>query len=597
MLKISRFFYFFSGLIIIFAAGFFGCNQIAGFSDKIFTASVSTPVVSDIPNASQPDKNPSEEGYFDGPVTISPQAISVGDQLDDIQEKIDIIKQQVNELIAESEKNNQPDKEDKVADDKKDQDSKNDKNKEDDSQVKNEKSGETNVCAGQININTASAEDLDKITQIGPVTALKIISARPFYSLNDLLRVNGIGEETLQKITIQGCAYVENMPIVSGGGGAGNTPIAYPKILISEVQIYPIGQRFVELYNPNNTDVDLTNWYLQRKDSNDISWNSFVSSAKFSGKIIPGNGYFLISRADSTADILFSDMTLAPNNSLALKSPDEKIVDQVAWSQIADNLSWCADFSLCSPTPRAKNIAYVVPPVPTLSGIVITTPATKVAYFTGDLLDISGLVVTGTYSDLSTQVEPVTLDNITGFDSISPTTGQVLTINFEAQTTTYTVNITEPQVVLKNILINRIQVNPIEQRFVELYNPNNQSVDLTGWYVQRKTQNAGSWGSFISSTNFAGKSISANGYFMISRQLENSDILSNITLSDNNSLALKNPSRDIVDKVGWGLAGDFETAPAQNPAAFEILSRTLGVDTNNNSLDFSLIDTTSPSDL
>jgi len=58
---------------------------------------------------------------------------------------------------------------------------------------------QTTACAGQININTASAEDLDKITEVGPATAQKIILARPFYSLNDLLKVSGIGEQPCKK--------------------------------------------------------------------------------------------------------------------------------------------------------------------------------------------------------------------------------------------------------------------------------------------------------------------------------------------------------------------------------------------------------------
>ena len=65
--------------------------------------------------------------------------------------------------------------------------------------------------SGQIDINQASAEDLDKITQIGPVTAGKIIEERnikPFESLDDLLRVKGIGETTLAKIKQEGLACV-----------------------------------------------------------------------------------------------------------------------------------------------------------------------------------------------------------------------------------------------------------------------------------------------------------------------------------------------------------------------------------------------------
>ena len=149
-------------------------------------------------------------------------------------------------------------------------------------------------------------------------------------------------------------------------------------------------------------------------------------------------------------------------------------------------------------------------------------------------------------------------------------------------------------VIPKEILINEIQINPIEQRFVELYNPNNYEVDLTGWYIQRKTQNADSWSSSVSSGNFAGKIIPAGDYFLISRELTSSDILLNITLSDNNSLTLKNPSRNIIDKVGWGQAADPESAPATNPSDGKSITRTSGIDTDNNSIDFIISDEPTP---
>ena len=53
----------------------------------------------------------------------------------------------------------------------------------------------------------------------------------------------------------------------------------------------------------------------------------------------------------------------------------------------------------------------------TLQSIAITTPATKLSYTVGDALDITGLVVTGSYSDGSTKAEGITAANITGFNS------------------------------------------------------------------------------------------------------------------------------------------------------------------------------------
>jgi len=51
-----------------------------------------------------------------------------------------------------------------------------------------------------VQINTASRDELMQIPGIGEVTANRIIEARPFVSPEDLLRVNGIGMKTLQKI-------------------------------------------------------------------------------------------------------------------------------------------------------------------------------------------------------------------------------------------------------------------------------------------------------------------------------------------------------------------------------------------------------------
>lgn len=74
------------------------------------------------------------------------------------------------------------------------------------------------------------------------------------------------------------------------------------------------------------------------------------------------------------------------------------------------------------------------------NSIAITTPAIKLTYEVGNALDISGLVVTGTYDDL-TSVETINGTNVTGFDSSSAVTDQILTITVGGVATTYTVTI------------------------------------------------------------------------------------------------------------------------------------------------------------
>ena len=63
----------------------------------------------------------------------------------------------------------------------------------------------SSVSVFPININTATAETLQLLPEIGPARAQAIIEYRAqigqFKSLDDLLQVNGIGEKILDKIT------------------------------------------------------------------------------------------------------------------------------------------------------------------------------------------------------------------------------------------------------------------------------------------------------------------------------------------------------------------------------------------------------------
>lgn len=51
-----------------------------------------------------------------------------------------------------------------------------------------------------ININTASAEELDTLSGVGPATAQKIISGRPYETIDDLLNKKIVGKSVFEKI-------------------------------------------------------------------------------------------------------------------------------------------------------------------------------------------------------------------------------------------------------------------------------------------------------------------------------------------------------------------------------------------------------------
>lgn len=77
----------------------------------------------------------------------------------------------------------------------------------------------------------------------------------------------------------------------------------------------------------------------------------------------------------------------------------------------------------------------------TLGSIAITTLPTKLVYHIGDILDITGMVVTGTYSDNSTRVETITAADITGFDSSVEAASQTLTVTVDGKTAVFEIEI------------------------------------------------------------------------------------------------------------------------------------------------------------
>ncbi|HET8985480.1 MAG TPA: helix-hairpin-helix domain-containing protein, partial [Trueperaceae bacterium] len=54
--------------------------------------------------------------------------------------------------------------------------------------------------AARVSINSDPPGSLDSLPGIGPVMAARIVAHRPYASLDDLLRVPGIGPRTLERL-------------------------------------------------------------------------------------------------------------------------------------------------------------------------------------------------------------------------------------------------------------------------------------------------------------------------------------------------------------------------------------------------------------
>lgn len=114
------------------------------------------------------------------------------------------------------------------------------------------------------------------------------------------------------------------------------------------------------------------------------------------------------------------------------------------------------------------------------------------------------------------------------------------------------------QTVSAQVFINEIQVSPIGERFIELYNSGNANVNLTGWYIQRKTATGNSFSSLVTSTQLKDKIINSNDYFVISRELLiNSDvIIDNLTITEANTLRLRDSKGEDVDQIELVIIGE-----------------------------------------
>ena len=418
---------------------------------------------------------------------------------------------------------------------------------------------------------------------------------------------------------------------------------------------------FIELYNPNDKAVDLTGWYLQRKTKEGKSYSSYAANTLFSGQQIPAKGYFLIARTGyfSGANI-FVESPITKDNSFVIKNPNGEISDMLGFGEAQDfevspavnpvngqsigrkvfdgveqdtdnNL---ADFELQKPTPRRENETWSEENEPKEDEFKKDSSA-PVAKFSLDSVqkesifninfiveDIDGVTSAsgiGSYvfrwkagengdwqQDSSVNVGGDLV--VRGVRNFTGEDGKTYYFQIKSKDLAKNESDWQPETpaetkveIPKTILINEIQDSGIKDEkedFIELYNPNDVDVDLTGWYLQRKTATGETYNSYVTNTLFKEKTIKSKKYFLIARTgyfTDLADISLDEPITENNSLVLKRKDGSVSDKLGWGDATDFETAAAVSPKAGESIERKkIGLDTNNNSADFRISEKPSP---
>lgn len=160
------------------------------------------------------------------------------------------------------------------------------------------------------------------------------------------------------------------------------------------------------------------------------------------------------------------------------------------------------------------------------------------------------------------------------------------------------------EIPLIRILISEVQIAGIaaHDEFLELYNPNDTAVSLSGWALRKRVPGGESATTLMSSQAFmdAAVSVPAHGYFLIAHADEyDLGVLPDMrfssasySLTAGNSIYIIDPYGRVVDTLGYGEgATEYETAPyPEDPMASTSIARRLAggspVDTDNNEEDF-----------
>ncbi len=274
----------------------------------------------------------------------------------------------------------------------------------------------------------------------------------------------------------------------------GYSPLS---ILINEVAwsgtVASSDDEWIELHNPGATDVDLTGWRLIADDgSPDITLSGNISS----------DGYYLLERGysdvtDQQHDLIFFGTLADSGEILRLRAPDGTIVDTAN----SDGGAWPA--GTVSP-PRSME----------RMGVTADETSAWVSFadtnFTA--VDAAGNDIYGTPGNLNW-----------GYGvTHTPTPTNTLTFT-PSPTLTQTITLTPSNV--RSVIINEIAwagtaSGLSDDEWIELYNPGNKNIDLSGWSLK----------SSDGSPNIVLNGIiSAKGYFLLER---GSNLSDDTTVSD-----------------------------------------------------------------
>ena len=287
-------------------------------------------------------------------------------------------------------------------------------------------------------------------------------------------------------------------------------------VVISEVSMGTedsASDEFVELYNNTGNDIDLNGWTLNYKSSTGKTWTKRASIGQ--NAIIRSHDYYLLASSRSGADAVMTSGMSQTSGVIQIKDNNGTLIDLVGWGS-ADTYETEAAAS-----PQAGEVLF------------------REFYTTTQNM----------------------LDSENNFEDFNISANETPKAQPTIEQPTADVTLTFPHIALNELFPNPAPPGEdSSDEFIELYNPNNQVVDLTGWILK----DAGG-----SSYIIKDKSIPALGYQVItsaesSLSLNNSGDIIYLFSPDNNLVDNSADYGDAKEGLSWAIVGgnwDWTVSP------------------------------------
>lgn len=139
----------------------------------------------------------------------------------------------------------------------------------------------------------------------------------------------------------------------------------------------------------------------------------------------------------TTSSNTSSTVTSSSSDILTSSIPSSSISSSSTSSSVTSSSTSSSSVSSSSSSSSSSSIA------PTLTGITLNTENVKKNYYTGEALDLTGLVVSATYSDNSTTPVTSCTTNPTNGTVLNTIGEQIVTVTFEQKTADFKVTVTK----------------------------------------------------------------------------------------------------------------------------------------------------------